>query len=204
MKNYKIFLVQLGVLLLSSFSSLHPQVFKNAKETNLVKRIPIGFSWWAPADDDWRSSLTGIAGARAGIELFPVREGLTPEDGMLRLYFRSLINWRLGMGSRTTYSAMFNEVGIQAGLFTRLNITRQHSIFAGAGPLYAFEFHSFEPKYGGKKTVTQRGAALFCTLGYNFQMRDKLSLFIEFEYEHFITEGLINVIVPTAGITFGL
>ncbi len=135
MKNYKMFLLQLGVLLLSSFSSLYPHVFKNAKETSLVKRIPIGFSWWAPADDDWRSSLTGLAGAR---------------------------------------------------------------------PMYAFEFHSFEPKYGGKKTVTQRGAALFCTLGYNFQMRDKLSLFIEFEYEHFITEGLINVIVPTAGISLGL
>ena len=52
-----------------------------------------------------------------------------------------------------------------------------------------------EIKEGGKKIVTQRGAALFCTLGYNFQMRDKVALFIEFEYEHFITEGLINVIV---------
>ena len=204
MKNYKMFLVHLGVLLLSSFSSLHPQVFKNVKETSLVKRIPIGFSWWAPADDDWRSSLTGIAGARAGIELFPVKEGLTPEDGMLRLYFRSLINWRLGTGSKTTYSAMFNEFGLQAGAFVRLNITRQHAIFIGAGPLYAVEVCTFEPKYGSKKTVTQRGTALFCTAGYNFQMKDNFSLFIEFEYEHFITEGLINVIVPTAGITFGL
>lgn len=151
------FLVHLGVLLLSSFSSLYPQVFKNVKEISLVKRIPIGFSWWAPADDDWRSSLTGIAGARAGIELFPVKEGLTPEDGMLRLYFRSLINWRLGTGSKTTYSAMFNEFGLQAGAFVRLNITRQHAIFAGAGPLYAVEVCTFEPKYGSKKTVTQRG-----------------------------------------------
>ncbi|MBR1911054.1 MAG: hypothetical protein IJ828_01730, partial [Treponema sp.] len=131
------FLVQLGLLLLTTASSLHSQILKNAERTSLTARIPIGFSWWAPADDDWRSSLTGIAGARAGIELFPVKAGLTPEDGMLRLYFRSLINWRLGTGSRTTYSAMFNEVGIQAGLFTRLNITRQHSIFAGAGPMYA-------------------------------------------------------------------
>ena len=158
------FLVHLVVLLLSSFSSLHPQVFKNVKETSFVKRIPIGFSWWAPADDDWR----------------------------------------LGTGSRTTYSAMFNEFGLQAGAFVRLNITRQHAIFIGAGPLYAVEVCTFEPKYGSKKTVTQRGTALFCTAGYNFQMKDNFSLFIEFEYEHFITEGLINVIVPTAGITFGL
>ena len=198
------FLLQLGVLLLSSFSSLYPQVFKNAKETNLVKRIPIGFSWWAPADDDWRSSLTGIAGARAGIELFPVKEDLTPEDGMLRLYFRSLINWRLGTGSKTTYSAMFNEVGLQAGAFVRLNITRQHAIFAGAGPMYAFEICTFDHKYGSRKTETRRGAALFLTAGYSFQIKPRTSLFLEVEYNHFITEGLINSIIPTAGITFGL
>ena len=125
------FLLQLGVLLLSSFSSLHPQVFKNAKETSLVKRIPIGFSWWAPADDDWRSSLTGLA---------------------------------------------------------------------GAGPMYAFEICTFDHKYGSRKTETRRGAALFLTAGYSFQIKPRTSLFLEVEYNHFITEGLINSIIPTVGI----
>ncbi|MBR1911968.1 MAG: hypothetical protein IJ828_06390 [Treponema sp.] len=204
MKNYKMFLIPLGILFLTSASSLHSQILKNAEQTSLSARIPIGLSWWTPADDDWRQSLAGIAGVRAGIELFPVKVGLTPENGIIRLYGRALVNWRIGAGSKSTYSALFNEFGIQAGLFARLNITRQHGIYAGAGPLWAVELHSFKPKYGEKKTMTQRGTAIFCTVGYNFQLKDKLSLFLEFDYEHFITEGLVNVIVPAAGITLGL
>lgn len=99
---------------------------------------------------------------------------------------------------------MLNEFSIQLGLFTRVNITRQHGIYAGISPLWALELYTFTPKYGNKNTKTKRGTALALTAGYNFKFKGKLSLFMELEFDHFITENLIDSIVPTAGITIGL
>lgn len=204
MNILKKFFIVLGLLLISGNMALYAQLFKNTEKSSFVARIPIGFSWWTPSDDEWRQSLSGIAGIRTGIEIFPVKKGLTPEDGIFRLYFRSLLNWRIGSGNQNTYRAIFNEFGIQAGIFTRLNITDRHSIYAGAGPLWSLEYYSFNPKYGSKKNVTRRGTAFFVTGGYSFQFKSKLAAFMEVEYDSFITEGLMNSIVPSLGITFGL
>ncbi len=191
-------------LILTSNMSLFAQLFKNSKDTSVAVRIPIGVSWWTVADDEWKQSVSGIAGLRTGVELFPVKNGLTPEDGSFRLYLRTLVNWKIGTGNKNTYGTLFNEFGIQAGVFAKINITNQHGIYAGAGPLFALESYSFKPKYGSKKTVTRRGTAFFLNGGYNFHLKNKMALFMEIEYDGFITEGLINSFVPSLGMSFDL
>ncbi|MBQ9539131.1 MAG: hypothetical protein IJU95_07655, partial [Treponema sp.] len=109
------------------------QVVKPGSETNLAVRIPISAGWWAFTDEKWQETVTGIAGVRAGVELYPVREGKSPEDCVFRLYGRAMLCWRAGAGNRSTYKALYNGLGIQPQVLARLNITRQHGIYLGAG-----------------------------------------------------------------------
>lgn len=180
------------------------QMVKSGSGTDLKVRIPISAGWWAFTDEDWQETVTGIAGVRAGVELYPVREGKSPEDGVFRLYGRTMLCWKAGAGNQNTYKALYNEFGIQAELLARLNITRQHGVYLGAGPLWALERYTFEPKYGDKTTATRRGTAVSVTAGYCFKTKGRLSLFAEAEYDCFITDGMQNVFCPSIGITIAL
>lgn len=184
-------------------SHAHAQIVQDGG-TDLAFRVPVSVNWWTVLDENWHDSISGIAGFRTGLELYPVGEGKTPEDGVLRLYGRVLLNWRIGAGGQETYKALYNEFGIQPQLLVRLNITRQHSVCLGAGPLWALEMYTFSPKYDDKKTSTRRGTAVAISAGYGFKTKGCLSFFAEFEYDHFITNGLLDVFTPSVGITVAL
>ena len=185
-------------------SHAHAQIAGNNGGTDLNVRIPVSAGWFAFTDEGWQETVTGVAAARTGAELYPVGAGKTPEDGVLRLYGRVMFDWRIGAGNQETYKALCNVVGIQPQILARLNITRQHSVCLGAGPLWALELYTFSPKYDDKKTSTRRGTAVAFTAGYGFKTKGRLSLFAELEYDWFITDGFPDVFSPSAGITVAL
>lgn len=92
MNNLKTLFFYVLFALVAERQSLYAQIFKDKKNTSLAIRIPIGLSWWVPAEDDVRNSITGITGIRTGLELFPLGEGLSPEDRIFRLYARTTVN----------------------------------------------------------------------------------------------------------------
>ena len=127
------------------------QMVKSSSVTDLKVRIPISAGWRAFTDEEWQETVTGIAGVRAGVELYPVREGKSPEDGVFRLYGRAMLCWRAGAGNQGTYKALYNGIGIQPQVLARLNITRQHgSGTAGQGLLFAARSKG---GYGVKNTI---------------------------------------------------
>ena len=205
-RNGHIKMVVLSFLLVASFPPVpaSAQMVKSGSGTDLKVRIPISAGWWSFTDEDCQETVTGIAGVRTGAELYPVREGKSPEDGVFRLYGRVMFDWRIGAGNQNTYKALCNVVGIQPQILARLNITRQHGVYLGAGPLWALELYTFEPKYGERTTVTRRGTAVSVTAGYSFKTKGRLSLFAELEYDRFITDGMPDVFAPSAGIAIEL
>lgn len=206
MKNVYAFLFLSMFLLMSVCvpGRAHAQVLAETGTTHFTVRIPVAVSWWTPAEKDWRGSLTGISGVRSGVELYPHGEGCTPEDGRFRLYGRALLGWRIGAGDQNTYGALYNAFSAEAGLFARLNVTRQHGLYAGCGAMWAAETYSFTPKHGAQRTETGRGAAVSLTAGYQFKTEGRLSLFVEAEYAHFLADSCLDVFMPGVGISFGL
>lgn len=73
MKNVYAFLFLSMFLLMSVCvpGRAHAQVLAETGTTHFTVRIPVAVSWWTPAEKDWRGSLTGIAGVRSGVELYP-------------------------------------------------------------------------------------------------------------------------------------
>lgn len=198
----------LTILLFSVYAGAavpaHAQAFASAEPTHFTFRIPVSICWWAPAGKDWRGSVTGIAGLRSGVELYPHKAGASPEDGTFRLYGRALLGWRIGAGDQGTYGELYNAFSAQAGLFARVNITRQHGLYLGGGAGWAVEAHSFSPKHSAQKTETKRGAAVTLTAGYQFKTAGRFSVFVEAEYAHFLADSCLDVFMPSAGITIGL
>ena len=139
--------------------------------------------YWTPIGSDWTRLIIGTFLAEPGIRFVP-KDRLGVSHGFsLALSVGLEVSYQFGLGNPDRYDAYDHILTI--GLPVRLHVkfNAQHGISTGLGLLYTFDLLQFKDPYDDMvlKTFNSFGNSLL--LGYDFRVRDKISITADNQFE---------------------
>jgi hypothetical protein len=163
---------------------------------------PAGIGYWTPMERRWTSLLIGTVLLDAGIRF-------TPRDRLFVLFGRAFyvslaadISWRLGVGSQSAYEGTVNSVTAGGLLRLHMKLDDEQQLFAGGGVLYSLDMVRIKEPYEDRETKLFNTAGLAVSLGYSFQVNQRIYLFFDNIFEVRFYPVPMASYAPRAGIAF--
>ena len=158
--------------------------------------------YWTPMGSDWTRLMIGTGAAAAGIRFIP-NDRLAIKRGFLLSLSAGLeLSYKFGLGNPDLYAAYDHTltIGLPFRLHAKLN--PQHSISAGIGLLYTFDFLSFKDPHDDREMKIFRGLGNSLMAGYGFRMKENISVTADNRFEFHYYDRILATYSLRIGIEY--
>jgi hypothetical protein len=158
--------------------------------------------YWSPMGEDWTRLLIGTAVADFGLWFTPT-DRLDVKYGYLTSFSLGFdLSYAFALGTPDRYDAYDHIISI--GLPVKLNIklNSRHGLYTGAGLLYIFDLLYFNEPYDDSVLKVYRCFAASAFLGYDFKIKENLSLTVDNQFEFRFQQHLMPVFFLRIGIDY--
>jgi hypothetical protein len=168
---------------------------------NLLVRSPLMLGYWTPLGEAWCSVMLGTVSVFSGIEYIP--------DDLLAYVFGKEVygatglevNYRLGIGNPSQYSAYLHGVELTVPLRAYMRITDIHEAYVGLGLAYASGAFLFQDSYSPSETATFSAWGYSLSAGYRANVFTGLSLCFDLTMRQVMHDRTLVTLSPSIGIS---
>ncbi|MGN0732528.1 MAG: hypothetical protein ACI4MA_11590 [Treponema sp.] len=177
---------------------------KRKKTRPLELKIPASLFYWSPVDGNWGSKILGMAGASAGLELYPLQPVMVAKEKLVDLSLRLNFSWNIGMNKKDAYPLTLNTIAISLPVLLHVHFNEVHSFYGGIGFACNIELMSIWPKYEDERFLYQNVFSFETITGYELAINNAVCLFTEIIFDwHMMGDGFVSV-KPCLGASFNI
>ncbi len=173
---------------------------REERPVNMRIEIPVDMGYWTPAGADWVGLMLGTGIINTGITIVPSDRLFTWQGKNWYVSTGLHAAYRLGIGNPKAYEAYYHSIAVTIPVRLHVDLTEEHSIYAGAGFQYITDILSVEKKYEDPETEVYANAGLELTAGYSFALNERVTLQVSNTFAFQFAETTMVSYSPRIGI----
>jgi hypothetical protein len=164
--------------------------------------LPGSLGYWTPIGHDWTKLIIGTGLFNGGIRFVPTDRLFVWKGMAFYLSAGFEVSYQFGLGNPDRYKAYDHILSGHIPIRMHMKLNEQHSVSFGAGFLYTFDLLQMEAPYEDSALTPYRAMGISGILGYEFKLRDTISLIFDNQAEVHFYERPIFTYSPRIGVSY--
>lgn len=164
--------------------------------------IPLSIGYWTPAQSAWTSTVTGTVNIMLGITIVPDYFATSLSNKRAYISLSLYTAYRYALGDPGTYDLSFHAIDTLFLSRYHLVLSNVHELYLGAGFMYSLNLYSIAEKYGSEKESIDGIPGLCLSLGYQFNVTDKIGIILDNTFLYLLYDPEMVVWTPKLGVTY--
>ena len=165
---------------------------------NILNKEPKYTEWWAygklgywtPIGKDWTNLMIGTGIVDLGVKFVPSDRLFVLSGFSFDLSVGLGFSYQFGLGNPDRYEAFNHILTVALPVRLRMKLNAQNALSIGAGLLYTFDLLQFTDTHDDSKMKVFRSIGNSALLGYDFRVRENISLCVDNQFEFHYYEKL--------------